>query len=657
MGSKKKRKELKRQAKLKEQETQKASKKTNSFKITKKHSLILSVILLINTIAFLPSLNNSFVNWDDDKNFYENELITTINDNNFWENSKKIFTTPVIGNYNPLTIWTFAVEKKLFGFDKPYYWHLNNLILHSWCVLFVFLICLRLKLNIWGASICALLFAIHPMRVESVAWLTERKDVLFSVFYLLAMYQYIKGKQEGFKKKDIAIIAIAFILSLFSKIQAVILPISLILVDYYLSKTSKITFKSIFNKAPLFAGSLLFGLLGIYFLKDQGSIDQQAYYGIQRLFIGSYGLSVYYFKSLVPYELSPLYPYPSALDYRFYVSFISFIATGLLLWFSYFRKWKVIFFGLSFFIVNVFLLLQILGAGQGFLADRFTYIPYFGLFFIFSYYISKFIKDRPQLKTPVLGATALVLAVYGFMTFQQCKIWEHGGTLWTHVLKYYNKTTLPWGNRANFHRDAGMVKEALADYSAVIRLKPDKPEPYNSRARLYFNFNHPDSLSKALFNYNKAIELKPSDVEYRVNRGATFAKLNNMQMALQNLNEAEQLDPTFANIYLNRSIIHNQTGNYTNALLDVDKYLNLKPNYPDMWYEKSRLHNALRQGQEAIQAINTALSMQQKGLYYFERAKAYYLLQNINAAKQDILTSQKMGFNGNPQFANRILNS
>ena len=430
MASKRKKKELRKKKKIspqKQLKIEKAKKASRQVYFNRAHWLLLAGILILTFIFFFPSLNNDFVNWDDDRNIYENELITTLNDHNFWSNVKKIFTTDVIGGYNPLTIFTFALEQKFFGIEKPFYWHLNNLILHLLCTLLVFLIGIRMKLGYVGTIILALLFGFHPMRVESVAWLTERKDVLFGVFYLLAMYYYIKGKQEGFRKRDYIIIGVSFVLSLFSKIQAVILPISLILVDYYLSKSGKITFKSILRKTPYFIGSLIVGLLGIYFLKDQGSIDQQAYHGGSRIFIGSYSLFVYYMKSLVPYELSPLYPYPSSLDWRFYASISSFIGTAALLWFAYRKKWKVLFFGIAFFLANVVLLLQILGAGQGFLADRFTYIPYLGIFFIFAFYIEKLVNYKVKFKWPILSITALVILAYGILTFNQCKIWKNGG--------------------------------------------------------------------------------------------------------------------------------------------------------------------------------------------------------------------------------------
>ncbi len=620
---------------------------------------ILLGILLLTFISFSSSLNNQYVNWDDDRNFYENELITTINDKTFWTNSKEIFVSDVIGNYNPLTIFTFAIEQKLFD-DKqrPFIRHLNNILLHLVAVWFVFWIGVRLKLGLYGSSLLALLFAIHPMRVESVAWITERKDVLFGAFYLASLYFYIKGKQDGFRKRDFVYVGLFFTLSLFSKIQAVFLPLSMILVDYYLSKDSKITIRSILNKTPLLIGSLIIGLVNIYFLKENGSIDEQEYSGITRVFIGSYSLVVYYIKALIPYRLSPLYPYPASLDWTFYASILSFVVTGAVLLMAYLKKWKVWFFGLGFFMINIFMLLQILGAGQGFLADRFTYIAYFGLFFILAYYLKKGLDTNPKLKLPILVGTACLTLGYSFMTFQQNKIWEDSGTLWTHTLKYYKNSTLPWGNRANFYRDSKRTKEALSDYNKVISLKSDKPEPYNSLARLYFNFNDRDSLLKALHNYNKAIELNPNDVEYRVNRGATYARLGDGQNAIRDLNGAEQIDPGFANIYLNRSVINNQNGNIDAALADIDKYLNLKPNFPDMWYEKARIHNFKNQANEGMSAITTALSMNnKKGLYYMERAKSYTMLGQKDKAIQDVKTAQAYGHKGDPDTINKIYNA
>ena len=314
--------------------------------------------LLITFACFYNTTSNEFVNWDDDRNFYENEYITTINQENFWSNTKEIFSTNVIGNYNPLSIWTFAVEQRVYGLDNPGKWHLTNVFLHMICVFFVFRICLLLGLKWQGSLFVALLFGIHPMRVESVAWVTERKDVLFGAFYLSALYLYIKGKLSG--NNYFVFIFILFLLSLFSKIQAVILPLSMIAVDYYLD--SKIDFKSILKKAPYFIMSLAFGLLGIIFLKDQGALEATVTYPFwQRLFVGSYSYLIYVVKAIVPYKLSPLYPYAQQMPAYFYPSIVVFPALSYGLYYTYKNQMKVWFFGLTFFTVNIMFLLQIFG--------------------------------------------------------------------------------------------------------------------------------------------------------------------------------------------------------------------------------------------------------------------------------------------------------
>ena len=624
----------------------------------KKKYYYLLIVLFITFFCFSPSLQNEFVNWDDESSFIKNELITSLNETNFWENTKGIFSSDVIGNYNPLTIWTFLLEQKFVGQDKPLFWHLNNIILHLVCTFFIFWIGLRLRLGLLGASIAALLFGIHPMRVESVAWVTERKDVLYSAFYLAAMFYYIKGKQEGFRTRDYLTIGISFLLSLLSKIQAVILPVSLVLVDYYLSKDCRITLKSIIGKVPFFVGSLAIGLLGVYFLKQKEVLTQQVYFGFDRLFIGSLSLTTYLAKSILPYRMSPLYPYPSSLDWTFYASIVTFILTPALLFFAYIKKWRVVFFGFAFFIANIFLLLQIVGAGQGFLADRFTYMAYFGIFFLFAYFLVFLIKRFPERKMVVLSFTGLVFLFYGYVTFQQNKIWKNSATLFSHVLKYYDKSTTPWGNRANYFRDIGEPQKAFHDYRQVIRLTPNEPNPYNTIGKLYFNYNHPDSLKKALFYCNKAIELKPDDAEYIVNRGVIHAKLGDFNTALQNFDRAEKIDPGYANIYLNRYLIYSQSRQGNKALKNVDKYLNINTNHADMWFEKGRLHQALNQPQECINAFDKAISINpKKGMYYFERAKGYYNLENYTRAKSDIQQSLKLNYKGDQNVIDLILNA
>ena len=611
-----------------------------------------ALAVFITFVCFTSALNNKFVNWDDDRNFYENPLVQNITKDNFWQTTKEIFSSGVIGNYNPLTIWTFALEKMYFGFEDKFNWHLNNVLLHLMCVYLVYRIVLLMGISWRGALLTALLFGIHPMRVESVAWVTERKDVLFGVFYLAALLQYVKLKLDQ-KSIRWVWLTVFFVLSLFSKIQAVSLPLSMLAVDYFMDKNwnFKSFLPSLINKLPFFLLSLAFGAYGVFMLKDFGSLDTLEdttnFNFIQRLFVGAFSFVIYLIKLVVPFRMSPLYPYPNYFPWYFYPSMLIAPITIYALYKSYLKEYKAVFFGLIFFIFNIVFLLQILGAGQGYLADRFTYIAYLGLFFIAGYYFDQWIYKNPSKSSTAIGIAGVYLAVFAFMTFQQNKIWENSATLWTHVLKYYKNTTLPYGNRANYYRDNKMYKEAIADYNTTISMKELQPQAYNSRARLYFDLaKGRDSLMLALNDYNKAIQYDPKDGEFRVNRGATYERLGNIEKAVEDLNEGLKLKPDHAVGYLNRSIMFHNLGKVDLALKDIESYLKLNPSNGDLWYEKGRALRLLNRPAEAIPAYTEAIQLQSsnQALFYYERSRTYFGLNKINEAKADLQKAIEMKF-------------
>jgi tetratricopeptide (TPR) repeat protein len=633
--------------------------KSDCIKTVKSNSLIVDFLyiitaLLFTFLLFMNTTKNEFVNWDDDKNVYENAQITTLNDDNFWKNTVQIFQTPVIGNYNPLTIWTFLIENKIYGLDNPAYWHFTNVFLHLISVLLVFLIGRKLKLSPLPALLFTLLFAIHPMRVESVAWITERKDVLFGAFYLLGLHQYINYRVQR-KTRTLLVIYLCFILALLSKIQAVILPVSMLLLDYYFD--GKIDLKKIKEKIPFFFLSLLTGLLGIYFLQEQGSIENAtANFPIwQRLFIGSFSYCVYIIKSIIPYELSPLYPYPSSLSWYYYVSIISVPLSIYALYKAYNKDNRTMVFGLLFFISNILFLLQILGAGQGFLADRFTYIAHIGLYFIIAKYVNRLLGTK--MKTGALMGSTLILMVFSYMTFRQNEVWKNSETLWTHVLKYYDNTPLPYGNRANYRRDYGNIQGALEDYNKALALK-DNPQTYNSRARLYFDHsNNRDTLNLALSDYSKAIELSPEDGEFYTNRGATYARLGDLDRALTDLTSAIKYKPDHQVAYLNRSIIYNMLNRKQEAIADMQKYITLNPYNPDIYYELARIYLESQQFSQALTNYNQSVQLNpNKGVYYYGRSKAHYYLNDRIKATTDLQMAEQLNYSGiEPSYKQTLL--
>lgn len=608
-----------------------------------KQRLLLALLAVILGFAvFHNCLFFDFVNWDDPKNIQDNVNLRSFDAKNI----KGIFTSTVIGNYNPLTILSFAIEKHLFGLN-PKVFHLNNIILHCIIIFLVYCMLSLMGLKPITAFFGAALFAIHPMRTESVAWITERKDVLFGVFYFAALLNYLKYILSKKKRRFLIYAFLLFIPALLSKIQAVSLPLSMLAIDYLYRR--KFDQKLWLEKLPFFAGSLIVGAIGYYLLKDYGSLSPSGtrFNFIERLFIGGYSYVIYVVKSVVPFQMSPLYPYPPEIPFKIYALGSLALSFFPICWFLWKKDLRKILFGLLFFTVNVVFMLQIVGAGQGFLADRFTYVGYFGLFFILAYYLDKIpIKDSQKIIKYI--AMTVIIAVYAFLCFKQNQVWKNSETLWTHVIKYYPNTKTPWRNRANYFRDQKKIPEALRDYSEAIRLAPTDDGILTSRGKLYFNTQEFD---KALADYTKVIELVPGKGEYWINRGAVYAVTRKPNEAINDLSKGLSLDPNFATGYLNRSIVYQQVGEFEKSLTDINSYLQINPYNAELWFQKGKLELRLENAQTALNSINKALSMSSNNsAYYLERSKAFYKTNQRTAAQNDLRKARSMGNKSEPNL-------
>ncbi len=618
------------------------------------------IAMAITGACYLPTLSNELVNWDDDPNITENPNLVRI-DGESLRNIFSIEKGEVIGNYNPLPIFTFYLEKWVAGDINTTLIHFNNLILHLLTVLFAMRLLMHIGIGVGGAFVGGLLFGIHPMRVESVAWATERKDVLFAVFFFAALMYYVRWiKTEDSGKRMtlyIGMIVLA-ILSGLSKVQAVTLPLSMLALDYYFRRP--LNFKLILEKTPFWLISLTFGLINLYTLKKAGSTedDVTSFNFLDRLCIGAYSFCVYLFKLFIPHPMSPLYPYPKPLPIWVYLSPILFFAV----WYGVYRLWKADkrtwVFGVLFFFFNVMFLLQVFGAGQGFLADRFTYVPYFGFFAIAAWLYHTYTTEKPEMRSTLNGVLAVVFVIFAVWTVRQIGIWKDGGTLWTHVMKYEDdKNSLPYWNRGQFLRNKkGDYAAALQDYTKAITIEPKNPELLNSRGKTYFDMamsgkfkdQQAELTQKAIADFNEGLtkqNIKPkTNAEMLINRGAAFASIGRLDDALRDLNEGITLQPSNKNGYLNRSLVYFTQQRYDKAIDDYTEYLKLDPYAANIWYERGMLRRTLNAPKEALADLNRALQLDPNlGFAYIERARVHAILGDKNSARADYQRAQQFG--------------
>lgn len=604
--------------------------------------IIISLIALITFLLFSPAIRYDFVNWDDPVNITENRNVSELNANNI----RNIFIESVIGGYNPLSTLSFAVEKHFFGLDPKAY-HANNILLHVLCTMLVFLLIRRLGFSLLVAAIVALMFGIHPMRVESVAWATERKDVLYSLFFLLSALSYI----SYYKSRKLVLYfasLLLFILSLLSKIQAVSLPLVLILIDYYFE--NKFSLKQLLNKAPYFLLSLITGLLGIFFLTKQGSLETDSILPFfQRFFIGSFSLLVYIVKTIVPWEMSPIYPFPAKLSWMHFASLPVALGLAFLIW-KMKRHRKTVVFGFLFFLVNIAFVLQVVGAGQGYLADRFTYLPYIGLFLIIAYLLEK--ASTGNLKIPIFIATGIFIIILGSLTAKQLAVWENSKTLFTQVIKEYPKVSVAHNNLGKFYRENNEYDKAIKSYTRAINLAPGKHIAYCNRGKAFLDIG---KTEEGLADFNKCLSIEPDYAEALNNRGAALASKGLYEEAMADLDRALILDPDYPSAYSNRALAYYKNLEYEKAVSDISRFLELKPDDPDLINLRGLSYDQLKRDQEALADFNKAIALSpRQGLFYQNRSFYYVRRGEREKALADILKAESLGVQVSEEYVRAL---
>ncbi|MDD3875684.1 MAG: tetratricopeptide repeat protein [Bacteroidales bacterium] len=533
----------------------------NSF-AGKRQNLYVGFILVLTALVFLNTINNDFTNWDDETYIHDNPYIKDLSAAGI----KNIFSNAYFGNYHPFTTLSYAIEYKYFGLN-PKIFHFTNLLLHLLNTLMVFVLFKLISKRVEIPLITALLFALHPMHVESVAWISERKDVLYTFFFLGSLIFYLKHLQS--KSGHVKYLVYAFLLfiaSLMSKSAAVTLSPVLLLMAFYINK--KISVKDIISTLPFFALSILFGLIAI---KTQvGAIGDlgNLYSVINRIFLPAYALFFYIFRFIIPYSFSPLHPYPSLEDnflpVIYYIAPFVLIAIVILVIKARKEYKQVLIFGLLFFLINISLVIQVIGIGQAVVAERYTYVPYIGLSFIASFFFAEFYK---RYKNFMLVFGLIFLAYLTFTTWQQNKVWKDSGTLWTHALEMNPVLEAGLNNLGLHLSKQDRDEEAYDLFTRLIEINPDYEDVHNNRATSCFKLKDFDCVIRDL---NISIEKKPDKPKLYNNRGLAHHQLKEYDKALLDFNKAIELDSVYTDAYSNRSNLRSDMNDFHGAINDID---------------------------------------------------------------------------------------
>lgn len=612
----------------------------------------LPLIFIITFLIYIPALTAGFVNWDDPDYVGENNyLIRDIS------RLPELLTTPVQGNHHPITMFSLALNYVISG-ENAWSYHLFNLIFHLVnCFLVYRLVQLLTRNNTLVAFVTSLLFAIHPLHVESVAWVSERKDVLYALFFIAGHITFTRYIDTG-SKRQYWLTLLFVVLSLLSKPAAVIFPVSLFCIDYF--RNRRFSFKLITEKIPFFIPAILIGVLTITAQKDVGATGEAHFGLVKNILFGFYGIMMYFVKMILPLKLSPFYPFPplnEKLPVVYYIAplFTLFLAvTTYVTW----KKYKFVAFGILFYITNLLLVLQIFSVGSAVMAERYTYIPYIGLFFIAGYLLDRFAKGNMNKAYAVLAPIALIFCV---LTFLQARTWKDGATLWDNVIRNHPSSRAYSARATLFRKEAHQMRDnnkpeeanklynkAIEYYTQAIKLNAIDHESYNNRANIYMDMNRFDL---ALPDYKQALVVKPNYYVAFDNMGALYARRNMFDSALYFFNRVVEQKPDYKVAYSNRGLTYMSMKRYDEAIRDWQKFLEFEPNAADIINTIGLCLRMQGKNQEALVQINRAIQLSPEAPFFLNRSYAYFALNNKENARKDALTAKQGGVQVEASYA------
>lgn len=613
--------------------------------------IILAAIALFTYIVYRGSLENQFTNWDDLGYVITNPLIKDSSSEGFW----RLFhlDSNVMGNYHPLTIVTYWLEYGAHGLE-PYFYHRDSLIYHIIATITAFLFVKTLTRNTVAAGVTALLFAIHPMRTESVTWVAGRKDILYSIFYLLACtthIYYIRAEEKGKKAIWVLSTIVLFAASLLCKSVAVTLPVVLLFVDYY--ERRKLNYMLLVEKIPLFALSVGYGLVSIEAQKHVGALGtlDVKFSVIERAALGCYGLITYLWKMVLPVGMTNFYPYPikehDALPAGYYAYLI--LALGML--FAVVRwglKNRLLILGVAFFLLNLVLLLQFFPVGGAVMSDRYTYLPYLGLFLVLGWYIGKLSDEHKPMAKGLLAAVVGMSLVYGYMTNERNKDWYNSITLWNAAIEknpespigyfylgqdYYTRfenSVMPDERKKNgdsayyyfsksvehkpdytspivcigeYLRSTGRIDEAKVQYQKALAIKDDLESAYLGLGVVYSIKQQYDSAGPA---FRKALSLKEFFPEGYSNYANFLDITGKTDSALLMYDKSLGQNPDAYIPYMNRARIYIRSAKPELAIRDYEHAAMLQPDNPDPLLMQAKVYAEMGKKGEARKKADEA---------------------------------------------------
>jgi protein O-mannosyl-transferase len=626
--------------------------------------VLVCVLLAIGTfVAFWPVTRCEFTNYDDPdyvtRNIHVQAGVTLAG-------VRWAFVTSHASNWHPLTWISHMLDVQLFGLD-PRWHHLVSLLLHVLTALLLFLVLLFMTDALWQSAFVAALFALHPLHVESVAWVAERKDVLCAFFWMLTLGAYVRYvRRPGFARYLTVLLTLG--LGLMAKPMLVTLPFVLLLLDYWPlrrftmrgpSDKPKRTPKCgvakpstpgqwalvrplLLEKAPFFVLSALSSVITYSFQQKEGAVASIDAFRLSARFgnaIVSY--ATYLEKTLWPAHLAVFYPHPGYWPLWKVVGAVLFLTGVTCVVLRWAARFPYLAVGWLWYLGTLVPVIGIVQVGVQAMADRYTYIPLIGVFIMAAWGIPELVKRWRFHREALAAASVSSLACLCLLTWIQVGYWQTSITLYDRALAVTDRNSIAYNNRGIAYDRVGNQSSAITDYDHAIEINPRYAEAYYNRGIAYRTLGDP---ARAIEDFTRAIEIDPHYAEAYINRGVARNRLGSYQQAIADYDKAIGLNPRYAEAYYNRGIANGSLGNPMQAIEDLTRAIAIDPKHAEAYNSRGVANTALARDTQAIEDFDRAIQINPRyAAAYYNRGFAYGRLGNEALAIENLRAAARLG--------------
>jgi protein O-mannosyl-transferase len=502
-----------------------------------------------------------------------------------WAGLRWAFTTPHAGNWHPLTWLSHMTDVQFFGLE-PGWHHLSNLLIHLLTTLLLFRLSWRSTGMVWPSALVAALFALHPLHVESVAWVAERKDALSALFWVLTCSAYVRYAR-GPSRARYALVVLSFALALLSKPMAVTLPLALLLLDIWpLGRWPMATdgaptrilqppMPLITEKLPLLALAAVSAVITFLVQRKSGAVQSvEAFPVAMRLANVPVAYATYLVKTIAPWKLAPLYPYPAAVAWAQSAGALLLltIVTTAAVWVR--RTMPFLLVGWCWFLVTLVPVIGLVQVGSQPYADRYTYVPAIGLFVMLAWGAERLASARPSWSRAIAAVCGAAVTAAAVATWHQVGHWKNSVTLWEHAVAVTRDNYRAYSNLGFALAETGQRSRAAAAYEEAIRINPRYADAHN-----YFGFLLADmgDRERAATEYQAALQLQPRLAQAHNNLGLLRVAQDRLDDAIVEFRATLAIDPGFAPARNNLAIAYMRRARYDLALPEFEEAVRQQP--------------------------------------------------------------------------------